>query len=245
MSLINEALKKAQTQRPGGTAPPLAGPASGGPPHGQPPAGKRPRSFIWGFLAALFVVGFVTIGLSSFFIWQILETDGEAPTGSPPATVELASAIVEEPVPQPVQDPAQPAASPLTPDTAAPPEADSATPAANLTEEPPPPVDAPAQSTAPEPVEAIAEAPPPASPPPAGLSAPPDPRVIARLMELKIRGIMGGGTKVLIHDTASGQTRAFEAGDSLEGPMGLTVSVIRSSSITFTDYAGIPHTKSF
>jgi len=94
---------------------------------------------------------------------------------------------------------------------------------------------APADVTSPTP-----EPPAPETPP---QPQPPDPLVVERLRELEIRGIMGG-TRILIFDTASGKSRAYEAGDALEGSLGIVLESVDKETITFRDYSGRLHTKS-
>jgi hypothetical protein len=213
MSLINEALKKAQGERPvqGNAGPPEGSPPDS-PGHYVPPPKKDRKSFIWGFILAVFVVGTFTILLSTFFVWQILGPEEERDAVSKQAEVSEQAGPVEAEAAKPVENvQAQlPAAKPVPTEVAREPE--------------------------PEPVQATEPAPP---------ASPPDPAVIARLMELEIRGIMSGGTRVLIYDQSSGRNKTYRAGDSLEGPMGLVVENISTSSIKFKDYAGQTHTKSF
>ena len=66
-----------------------------------------------------------------------------------------------------------------------------------------------------------------------------------RLAQLEIRGIMSGGSRVLIFDKATGKTKAFEPGEALEGPLGLKVASIAPGAIVFEDHDGVPHSKSF
>jgi len=267
MSLINDALKKAQKEQQSGSGASSERPSpSPGtpPPHGGDKATKR--SFLWGFIAAVLIVGTVTTLLTTFFVWQIL--------GDP----EPNKTVAQERPPQegdpepPIESKAQtPAPQSETEDkrlVAAPPATDPSTESAPLTGEPAPPGEEDREM----PVVAMQAAPdtdarepsassprpdtkentgqPKAAPPPAGFSAdvqvlPPNPEVIVRLRELEIRGIMSGGSKVLIYDSSTGKTQAFEAGESLSGPMGLEVVTITNSTIQFRDYEGRLHTKSF
>lgn len=217
MSLINEALKKAQGERPvQGNSPPPGGDAPEPPQepgHYVPPPDKGRKSFIWGFVFAVLIVGTVTILLSTYFVWKILgPQEGE----KTPETAEV------QEVPE-----------------ATPPPAETVDPVVSVQAPPPAEEPAPVQSLPEKPVAGPVEVIEPVHP-----AAPPDPAVIARLMELEIRGIMGG-TRVLIFDQSSGRNKSFREGDSLEGPMGLVVENISNSSIKFKDYAGQIHTKSF
>lgn len=258
MSLINEALKKAQSQsrtsdgaaaNPPGSSPPQQ-------PHPEQPARPR-RSFLWGFLMAILVVGTVTTLLTTFFVRQIL-----GPTKPDESEPDLAQASVESPSP----DPAVIAAPPPPPTQSVPatqpvpalPQIPPSAPAASRADPPPDSAISPAAGEpAPEPAVTLdtAEKPVASDPEPEAAPAlpdgtppapkPPDPAIMARLMEIEIRGMMSGGTKVLVHDKASGKIKAYEAGDTLEGPMGLVVEKIHPDSIQFRDYAGSLHTKSF
>ena len=69
--------------------------------------------------------------------------------------------------------------------------------------------------------------------------------VLLRLMDIEIRGIMSGGARVLIHDAATGRTRAYQPGETLEGAVPLVFESISTNSIQFRDNAGFLHTKSF
>lgn len=261
MSLINEALKKVQNQQ-GGTGP-TTPPGPPDMPHApnsrQPEKGKH-RSFIWGFVVAVLVVGLVTTLLTTFFVWQILGTE-EPVQPSEPVLVEEAAAESEAAPPIGAAD-EEPLPSPSkTAETSAPEQASIAeiAPAPELTPVPVAEADAPAAlETAPEPtpvapVETAAEVATvqEETPSPTSVSGqpdspkPPDPAVMTRLQQVQIRGIMSGGIKVLIHDAFTGQTRAYRAGEALEGTMGLVVVEITPNTIQFKDYAGSIHTKSF
>ena len=266
MSLINEALKKVQNQHGDGPTAPPGHPAAPHPPHsGQPDKGKH-RSFVWGFVVAVLVVGLVTSLLATFFVWQILGTDEPVNTpepaivdkSTPETPVQLESA---EPAPLKVQSTPEPAVAAPKPER-------TENLAASELREPELPLPAPASEAAPpEPVStppaqtieqqeaslpvatSIAEeSVTPAEPdsrPAQNVASPPDPAVIERLQEIQIRGVMSGGIKVLIQDQSTGRTRAYRVGDDLEGTMGLVVASISSSTIQFRDYAGSITTKSF
>lgn len=212
MSLINEALKKAQGERPVQGARTDAGHSPETQGHYVPPPRKNHKSLIWGFILAVFIVGTFSLGLSIYFISKLLDEEETAHV-APQAGIEVAGAVEEQETTEALSEPK--AVEEIV-----------ETPPATMTEAVPEP----------EPVK-VAE--------PARPATPPDPAVIARLMELEIRGIMSGGTRVLIYDQSSGRNKTYRAGDSLEGPMGLVVENISNSSIKFKDYAGQLHTKSF
>lgn len=220
MSLINEALKKAQGDRParqqGGPSNPETDLTAEA--HYTPREKGRRRSYLWGFVVSLLVVGTFTTLLTAYFVKQFLGSEESDPPPPP-------ESVVRAPSGQPSVDPSDVAAT--TPAAASPPE-----PAAVSQQEPP---------TEPPAVQQ----PPAETTPPPGPPTPPNPAVVARLMELEIRGIMSKGTRVLIFDQATGKTKAYASGEALEGPMGLVVETISNSSIKFKDYAGQFHSKSF
>jgi hypothetical protein len=210
VSLINEALKKAQREQASRNSPQLPDPA-------QPqPVTKPPRRYRYlrGFVLSLLLIGTLTTLFTTYFLRQLLpEEEEEVP--APPAHDRIPAE--DPPVPLPVASPA-----PATEETASDqgPDPDPAAPAAPA---------------------AMAAEPDPALPP-----EPPDPEVLARLTEIEIRGIMSGSnTRVLIFDQATGRTRTYQEGQTLEGPMGLIVESITPNAIQFKDYAGKQHTKSF
>ena len=242
MSLINEALKKAQTERQVAPPPP---PRSGVPvPPGSPPQPRKKRNYLWGFLMAIIFVGLFSAVVSTFLVYQILGPE-EASTKAEPAaeTAVLAEAATpESPVitaPEPSAEPQlEPSAQPAEPATTPP-----ASPAAEA------PVEAVDAIVAAEPVEVpVVEAPaPPAAPAPtvAAVAAVSNPAIWTRLELLEIRGIMSGGTKVLIHDLANGKTKAFTTGELLDGALGLRIAQIKPSAILFQDNGGYSYTKTF
>ena len=103
-----------------------------------------------------------------------------------------------------------------------------------------PAVASPPEAEVAAPVAEVAEIT-PAAPPP----SPPNPAVRARLQELEIRGIMGGGNKVLIFDQSTGKTKSYTPGEILDGSLALKIAAIESGSILFEDYGGATYTKSF
>jgi hypothetical protein len=212
MSLINEALKKAQGDRPAHPQQDNPKPGTGLPmeAHYTPKTKGHRRNFLWGFFVSVLVVGTLTTLLTAYFVRQILGPEGETPAKASVATAQ----------------------SPVSPEAPAP--AEASAPAPEKTVKPDP---------QPAPVADVKEEPAPITPPQPPM--PPNPAVIARLLELEIRGIMSKGTRVLIFDQATGRTKAYRVGESLEGAMGLVVENISNSSIKFKDYAGQIHSKSF
>ncbi|MEX0325454.1 MAG: hypothetical protein AB3N33_05135 [Puniceicoccaceae bacterium] len=226
MSLINEALKKAQPER-SGTPPPLPPKHLEAPnvPSPQPP--RRKRSYLWGFLMAVVIVALFSALVTTFLVYQILgDEDGETAQATPAEveSTEASPAQVWEKLPEE-------AATTVASEEAAGPEQVAL--AAD-----PLPEDAVEDDIPPGPVAAVEET--PVAPP-----AKPNPAVWARLQELEIRGIMSGGEKVLIFDTSTGKTKSYKPGDVLDGSLALSISSIEIDAILFEDYGGIIHTKSF
>jgi cytoskeletal protein RodZ len=227
MSLINEALKKAQPERPVAPNTPPPPPSQGE--HYQTPR-KKKRGYLWGFLMAVLLVGLFSAIVSTFLVYQILgdETGETASKESPAETsAPVEAGTVWEKLPE------EPASEPVVASVSA----DATEPAITTpvaaveTVEPAKPV---------EPVAAAVEQTVTAAPP-----AKPNPAVWARLQELEIRGIMSGGNKVLIFDLSTGKTKSYKPGDILDGSLALTISSIESGEILFEDYGGTIHTKSF
>jgi len=221
MSLINEALKKAQSPRPAGSGPSPG--SSGAAESGKvpvPPPRNRLR-YLWGFLLSVLIVGIISTAFTSFFIWQLLEEEDKEPNQLP-ARESSKLPVPATPVVE-TGSPEKPAADlPEEPSPATPPEASPEPQSSRLAT---PPTTAPAE---------------PSAPPP-----PPDPAVISRLLELEIRGVMSGGTRILLHDQTTDRTKAYMKGETLEGSFGLTIESISKTSIEFKDHAGNIHTKSF
>ena len=211
--------------------------------HPPKPVKGGHRSFLWGFLLAIVLVGFISILMATFLLRQILEP-GEKTAAAPSAVAEsaitpetplIAKAESFNPVPDP---PINPSPAPSEEETTL------------LSPTEMPPVASPSPPVQPE--APLAQAAPQPDPEPEihqqttrVAPLPPDPDIINRLRELEIRGIMSGGTRVLIQDLSTGRTKAYQAGDALEGPMGIVVETITPSNVKFKDYAGSIHTKSF
>ena len=102
MSLINEALKKAQTDRPGSSRPTVPMDPGGMPPVQQPPKKKR---YLFSFIIIVLLVGLMSALVSTYLVLQIMGDDetaqAEQPSVQPdqaatgPGTV--ASGVVEIP----------------------------------------------------------------------------------------------------------------------------------------------------
>jgi cytoskeletal protein RodZ len=222
MSLINEALKKAQPERPSDKpTPPPMDPSAG---VQQPP--KRKKNYLWGFLLAVLIVGLFSAAVSTFLVYQVLgDSDGKdaassstqeeaSSTDSDQMWVKMAEATTSGSLAEQVQTaPEEP--QPVSNETVM--------------------NESASAETFPETSEAALSKPP----------TPPNPAVWARLQELEIRGIMSGGNKVLIFDLSTGKTKSYQPGDILDGSLALKIASIDPSAILFEDYAGSIHTKSF
>jgi hypothetical protein len=229
MSLINEALKKAQGQRPAAARPPRE-PQHADMPVQQPQQPKQ-RSMLWGFLIVIIFVGLFSAGAATFLVWQLIGQGDAENTAAAQPQPSPAAAIAA--VPAPAVEPAATGPGPLTP-------VEPAAPAP----EPELPVGQPLAAAGTEVIpplqqEAVTES--------AAVRVPTeyDSAIWARLEQIEIRGIMSGGSRVLIFDTATGKTKSFQPGEMLDGALGLKVASIAPSTIIFEDHGGSPHTKSF
>lgn len=259
MSLINEALKKAQKER-GAEVPPLAAMPSVG---GESPQRISRRGKSSGFPPALLVGGGVlaiAVAMGGVFLLRKTPADqkpailAEAPappqipaaprlTPSPPplATVP-ASTIVPPVVTTPVQVPAAtprieltaPAPAPVIMAVAEVPKPAAPTVAAPVT---PAPAAAPLFTF---PV-AAATAPELPKPEPAPKSGKLEPRAINFIESLRVAGIRASATdsKVLMND------RVYRLGTVVEHEMGLRLTGITSNSLTFEDERGGSYTRTF
>jgi hypothetical protein len=228
MSLINDALRKAQKQRTG-EAPSLASmPAIGGEPAARIARRARPA----GFYTLLIRLGAATALLAVVIIGGVLLLRKKAPAPAEPQPAIVAQAPAPKPAdPAPVSAVTQPAASITTfvvPITAPP--APAATPKAEA------PV---VQTGTPKPVAAIV-APLPARPEPAK-PAKLEPKAIMFIESLKVVGIRASATdsKVLMND------RVYRIGNTVEHEMGIKLTGITANSLTFEDEHGGSYTRTF
>lgn len=228
MSLINEALKKAQKQRTGeapslSTLPTIGGESAARIARHSQPSGFNPLLLGLGAGAVLFVLGLVIFLLRS------------------PATPARSPAVATAPVSAPT--PARPAAppAPASAPTAFVLTIPQVTPPNNAS--PVPPV-APAHSTAVQspttPAAAAAPAPAPVTPPP---NVPPkmELKAITFIETMRVTGIRASATdsKVLMND------RVYRPGDIVEHVLGLKLTAITANSLTFEDEKGARYTRNF
>jgi hypothetical protein len=241
MSLINEALKKAQKQRTGESPSLSSLPSIGGEKASQIARRGAPA----GFNTLLLRLGVGMIVLVGLIVGGVLLFRGKSDE-TPPATV----ATTPTPTPQPAA---------MTPATVTPPPVPApvvaTTPAApaggnfvvpNVTGSATP------STLKPEPVQttqapAIAQVPvaviDPPKPEPARPAAPLklEPRAINYIEGIRVAGIRASATdsKVLMND------RVYRLNDTVEHEMGLRLVEITSHSLTFEDDRGARYTRSF
>lgn len=248
MSLINEALKKAQKQRTG-EAPPLAAmPSIGGEAPQQISRRAKPASFN----ALLLRLGLGAAGLVAVLVAGVFLLRSQPAPDTPAAPKSAASSPATKPQDTPVAASAKAGA----PVTAAPPPAKA--PAVTKSSEnifvlpiasPPETTRAAGTSTPPE-TKADSpkpEVPSPVAKPPAEAAAPPkpagrlEPRAIQYIENLKVAGIRisGNDSKVLMND------RVYRAGNTIEHEMGLKLVGITANSLTFEDEHGGKYTRNF
>jgi hypothetical protein len=226
MSLINEALKKAQRARhppgEGGLVDPMATELSGGRPRVQPRSELR----TWVLIGVGAVAGLAAV----VAIVVVLMTRSPAPS---PVTAAL--------------EPASPAITPapvVTEPTKAP--DDSAAPRISAVEQPAPEPLATisalpsAAGTPIEPAVTLSDAAPAASAPAAAPASPTHSALVYEYIDrLRVTGIRASDTdpKVLMND------RVYRVGDLVNRSLGLRLSGIQSSQLTFTDESGAVYTK--
>jgi hypothetical protein len=242
MSLINDALKKAQKQRTGGLPPLSSVPGVGGEraaefsSRGRGSSGA-PMGLILG--VGLGAVGLLALGVAGFLF---LRSRPDAPAATP-----------ERPAATVAASPAATAATPATSTSATPapapakenvfvlpvaPPAHSPAPAATV-------ASAPAHPAAQPKAAATAPTPQPATPSSAAETARPagrlEPRAIQFIDGIRVAGIRASATdsKVLMND------RVYRAGDIVEHEMGLRLVGITTSSLTFEDDRGGRYTRNF
>lgn len=265
MSLINEALKKAQRQRSGDQ--PFE-PGPGAAPLGRVARREKPMGF--NFLVIRFVVGCVltvALLLGGYYLYLRASAASETPAQPTAAATPLPAPATTAPTAAVSPTPGGPA--PQTPALTT-----SAPTTAPVTVATPPPASSAPLTVTPTPPPAATTASTPLLPPPsAGTTAPPtltlppaagtpsgptpapavpavtkpaaptkmDPRAIAFIEGLRVSGIRASSTdsKVLMND------RVYRAGDTVEHELGLKLVVIRSNSLTFENEAGLRYTRNF
>jgi hypothetical protein len=236
MSLINDALKKAQKQRTGEPAPLASMPSIGG----EPAAKIAKRAKPVAFNALLIRIGLVTGALIVVLVGGYLALHAKHSTPAPavvspapkPAVTEVA-VKPSAPTPKPAGTvPAAPAVTFNLPIAA--PAAEEHPPVAATVTPPALPVETkPAAVVSTPPVEV--------KPVPAAPAAKLGPKEINFIESLRIAGIRASATdsKVLMND------RVYRTGDIVEHDLGLKLIAITSNSLTFEDERGARYTRNF
>lgn len=221
MSLINDALKKAEEEnhrRPG------AG-AEG--PRPEERVASPKRRMLRGVLFTVLLGGFATAALSLYLAASMLE---EAPA-TPGEREPLAKVPEAEPPPEP--DPAEPPPEPVAPARAV----------ASAKADAPGEVGEPEGKVEPEP---LPEPEPPAAPPVASEPGPgPDTVLEDHVKGLRVRGLLSDGQRILLYDPAADRTAALEPGDRLPGEPKLRLEKIGQSELHFIDPHGNRYTQFF
>lgn len=241
MSLINDALKKAQKRHAQGPAAPLPPPVPGGAAPGGSPARNQPPSSRLFALFALSAVVLVALSvLATVYLLRRPVAVVPVAVQPPPAPVlaEKTAPPAAAKIPAPsaaVVVPTSPAAAPAPPVAAAP----LSPPPAKT----PPPVAPAAVSVA----AATPAAPPAIQPPMVSLAPPPldptkpDPKIAAYVDALQVAGvrITSNGGKVLMND------RVYRQNDVVDRLLGLRLKKVEEDTLIFVDERGVTYTKNF
>ena len=235
MSLINDALKKAQKQRTG-ESPALASLPSVG---GESAARIARRSKPVGFNSlmvrvGLGVVALVVLVIGGIFAVRFVLERPETPAPAKPAPVAQV-------VPKPAETPAPKPAESIAPPTFNVPAATPPTPAPVKPAAVPVAETKPAAATAP-----MVQLPPLPEPEPVKPAAPPpvpkmSSRAVAYLDGIRVAGIRASSTdsKVLMND------HVYRVGDIVEHELGLKLTGIASGALSFEDEHGAKYTRNF
>lgn len=239
MSLINEALKKAQRQRMEGSTPPVPAAPVDSPADAGPRVTKRSKPTDFRSQLLLLAGGGLALvcalAVAGFFL---LRSNAPEAPAHPPAGVPAASAVAAPATKQP-EPVVLPSATPATPPSSSTAVANNpASPAAT------PPVASSSPAAAPPVVNA---SPPVAAPrtvqePPKPAEKPrPTPRMIAIVEALKVAGIRASGaeSKVLMND------RVYRLNDTIEHELNIRLVGVTTNSLTFEDERGATYTRNF
>ena len=224
MSLINDALKKAQKQRTDESPPVGSMPSIGGEPAARIAKRAKPLGFnsllMWigigaGLVAALVVGGF-------FLVRGMTAGPATTPPAKPPIVAQATTPPTEQssPVKPSGSTPTSPYVLPAVPGAA------------------------PAKATVPAAVVVAAPVVPPPEPEipkPAAPLLKLLPKAVAYIEALHVSGIRASTTdsKVLMND------RVYRVGDTVEHELGLKLAEITASSLTFEDERGARYTRNF
>lgn len=249
MSLINDALKKAQKQRGGEVPPQSTMPASGGQPAAQPARPARPVSSgapvaTIGITVAL-IVGAIAGSAFIFMRRKPAEPAGQNPpivaqatNPNAPAATQPATplpAAVAPPSPAPAQT--EPAPSTFVVSAPVTPAPVPVEPAKPKREPARPPIIITSASATP----AVTGTPPATEPVPATGTGRMDSRAIDFIESLRVAGIRASAndSKVLMND------RVYRVGNIVDRPMGLRLTGITTNSLSFADAQGATYTREF
>ena len=228
MSLINDALKKAQKQRTG-DAPELNKlPSIGGEPAARIAKRGKPPGFnsllLWIGLGATTLLALV---IGGFFIVRALTAHPDTPALAKPTLVAQTTTV-------PVATPPAAAVVPTVSTSGT-----ASVPPATMVQAP-----APALVAETKPMAVVAAVAPPLDleiPKPAAPVGKMESKAVAYIEGLRVAGIRASATesKVLMND------RVYRIGDTIEHQLGLKLVVITASSLTFEDEKGARYTRNF
>lgn len=234
MSLINDALKKAQRQRTGDSPqsqPPLPGsPVFSGRPT-RTGNNSNPQLLLVGAGALLGVV----IAGGAFFLLRSKPATESAPSAVTPAAAEVAALKIADRSPTADAPPAPATTTPApepVPVVKTPP-AVTVQPPVSTTSAPPLVAEKATESPA------LAPAPTPTA---TGEPSTPSLRMIETIEAFRVAGIrVGTGTdaKVLMND------RVYRVGDTVDHALGIKLAGATASSLTFRDASGATYTRNF
>jgi hypothetical protein len=234
MSIINEALKKAQKRHAEEQAP-LPPPAPGGSPMRPSGRGNQPlpsQLFVLFALGAIVLIALSVLG-TVYLLRRPAPAVAQAPTAAAPEKTAAASAVKSPPAVLPANSPVAQEPAPMRPPAPVIPEPMEKSPA----------VSSPPTST---PVTTVAPAPPPVAAPPAVVAiAPPldptkpDPKISAYVDALQIAGvrITATSSKVLMND------RVYRQNEIVDRLLGLRLKKIEDDALIFVDERGVTYTK--
>ena len=240
MSLINEALKKAQHQRSGPTdLPPMPGGGSGG--RGS---SGMPKGILVLMIAGAFVVVVISVVATVIFVNRspapkaVVASAPVQPVSSPTVTPPAPTEVKAPDVPAPATSSVAIAPVTIKIPLAAAPAPNAPTPpvveAAPVTAAPTPAATAPA-------TPAATETAPVAVTEPAASGSLAD-RIADYVDKLRVTGIRTsetGGSKVLMND------KVYRANDVVNRALGLKLIKISADSLTFADATGATYVKNF
>jgi hypothetical protein len=244
MSLINEALKKAQKQRTGDTPSLTSMPGVGGESASRIARRGKPA----GFNTLLLRLGLGVGALAIVIVGAVLILRRPAPAPNPATTftplpaAPASATITPAAAPQPAEVPLVTAAAPApTPAVVVTPNSPPVRASAAVTPAVAPVVLAPVETPKPVETATIQLAPEPVKPAAPGVTRKLEPRAINFVNSIRVAGIRASASdsKVLMND------RVYRVGDTVEAEMGLKLAGITANSLTFEDENGGRFTRNF